>query len=105
MTKRVRPSGSSGTLGTLRDPRDPRDPPAPMTCAHQFVGALSRKSKCLLEFIAVYGRNGSSRALPTDRAERHRELTRRATRIEPMLTKPFGMANTADFVKKEHAVV
>ena len=67
-----------------------------MTSAPQFVGALPRER--LLEFIAVYGRNGSSCALPTDRAERHRELMRRAARIDSLLTRPFGLANTADVV-------
>ena len=67
-----------------------------MTSAPQFVGALPRER--LLEFIAVYSRNGSSCALPTDTAERHRELMRRAARIDSLLTRPFGLANTADVV-------
>ena len=60
------------------------------------VGVLPRER--VLEFLAVFARNGSTVALPSLPAERYRELTRRAARIESLLTSPFGLVNTEDVV-------
>ena len=60
------------------------------------VGALPRER--VLEFLAVFARNGSTVALPIPFAERVRELTRRAARCESLLTTPFGLVDTPDVV-------
>jgi hypothetical protein len=60
------------------------------------IGILPRER--VLEFLAVFARNGSTVALPNTPAERFRELTRRAARMDALLTSPFGLLDTADVV-------